>query len=177
MTAPEGPRGTLQPTPLRLLAGTAALSAAAAWCLLALLEADDVDALSASWLAVPLTLPFVLVLLAVGLGVSARAWRRRLDGAEGARPVDPLAAARMVAAAKSSALVGALVGGAYAGYALFLLPGGGDSELRADRLPLAAATALAALAAVGAALLLERVLRVPPGNDDDRPSGPGAVGA
>lgn len=151
-------------TSLRLVAAVALGAGTAAWSLLGILDSRDVELLTASWLGVPWSLPVGLGLVAVGLVVSARAWTARLSGVNGAKPVDPLAAARTVAAAKASALVGALVGGAYTGYAVFLLPNS-DSELRTSRLWGCGATVLSAMLVVAAALYLERVLRLP--NDDE----------
>ena len=152
-------------TPVRTVVSIAVVAASVAWALLRILESRSVDALTAVWLNVPWSLPVGLAGVAVGLGVSARAWTQRLHGTGGARPVDPLAAARTVAAAKASALVGALVGGAYAGYALFLLSGE-DSELRTSRTWGCAATVVTAVAVVVAAMVLERVLRLPDDMDD-----------
>lgn len=134
-----------------------------AWSVLRILDSRSVDTLTASWLNIPWSLPIGLVLVAVGLGASARAWAQRRSGAPGTKPVDALAAARAVAAAKASAFVGSLVGGLYAGYLVFLLPNS-ESELRTDRLWASGATVLAAGLVVFAALALERVLQV---HDDD----------
>ena len=157
----------VRPTSTRNVVLAAALAGTAAWSLLRILDTRSIDLLTQAWLGIPWSLPVGLALVGVGLLASARAWSQRLSGAEGARPVDLLAAARAVAVAKASAVVGAVLAGAYAGYLLFLLPGA-DSELRTSRLWGSGATVLASVLVVGAALLLERVLRLP--DDDDDPS-------
>lgn len=158
---------TLRGTSARTLVVTAVVAATIAWSVLRVVDGRSVDALTMSWLAVPWTLPLGLAVVAAGLSVSARAWSQRLGGATGARPVDPIAAARAVAAAKASALVGSAVAGLYAGYAVFLL-GISDSELRTSRLWACLVTAGAAVAVVVAAMALERVLHLP---DDEEPGG------
>ena len=117
--------------------------------------------------ALPSTVPIGLLFVTLGILVSALGLRRRLRGDPGTRPIDPLAAARMVALAKASAHAGALLAGLYAGIAIFLLPSAGG--LLRGRLGLAAVSALAALGLAGAGLLLERVTRVDP--PDDPPPG------
>nr|WP_269205033.1 DUF3180 domain-containing protein [Motilibacter aurantiacus] len=136
--------------------------AAAAWTLLQVLDARGTDLLAKQWLEVPWTLPVGLLLVALGLGVSALAWRRRLAGAPHARPVDPLAAARLVGLAKASSHVGAVLTGGYAGYAVFLVP---DADMFGRRLWDAAFAAVASGLVVVAGLLLERVLRLPEEHD------------
>ncbi|RKS75276.1 uncharacterized protein DUF3180 [Motilibacter peucedani] len=157
----------VRPTSARTVVLSAVAAGVAVWSLLRVLDARSIDVLTQAWLGIPWSLPVGLALVGVGLLVSARAWRQRLSGASGARPVELLAAARAVAVAKASAVVGAVLAGAYAGYAVFLLPSS-DSDLRTSRLIGSAATALASALVVGAGLLLERVLRLP--EDDDDPS-------
>lgn len=157
---------SVRSTSVRTLVLILVLSATAAWSVLRILDGRSVDALTASWLAVPWTLPLGLAAVAAGLLVSARAWSQRIAGAEGAKPVDPLAAARAVAAAKASALVGAGIAGVYVGYTLFLI-GISASELRTSRLLSCLVTAGCAVGVVAGGLLLERVLHLP----DDEESG------
>lgn len=85
------------------------------------------------------------------------------------RPVDPFVAARSVALAKASSHVGALVGGWYAGYAVYLLPTV-EVDARRERALLCGLSVLACVAIVAVALWLERVLRLP---DDRERGGPG----
>lgn len=115
--------------------------------------------------AVPWTLPLVLAMLAAGMLVATLSFRRRLRGEPGARPYDPLHAARMVVLAKACAHGGALLGGGYAGLALGLLLRSSSDARRADA-AVAGSAALAALAVLGVGLFLEHVCRVPPPDDE-----------
>lgn len=149
----------VRPTRYGVLGALALLAAALTWGVLRVLD-------SRTPLVPPLppTVPLGLLALALGIGVSALALRRRLRGDPGTRRVDPLAAARMLALAKAAAHAGALLLGCYAGLALFLLPDAGLT-LRRGRLVLALLSVLAALALTGSGLLLERVCRVDPPED------------
>jgi hypothetical protein len=131
-----------------------------------------VDLFSLDLPPMPWTLPVALLGLALGVVFAALALRRRLHGAPGAKPIDPLAAARTVVLAKACSHAGALLGGAYAGLALYLVLEYDSDERRTDAL-VTGLSALAAAALVAAALLLERFCRVPP-SDDDMPPAPSA---
>jgi hypothetical protein len=155
----------LRPTRIGVLLLVAAGAALVAWALLKVLDARSIDVLTAAWLQVPATLPIALLVVAVGLAVSARAWRQRLAGDPRVRAVDPLSAARTAVAGKASALVGSLVGGLYLGYLAYLVPDA-HSELRTQRLLACAATVVASVLVVAAGLWLERVLRLPEDPND-----------
>ena len=71
---------------------------------------------------------------------------------------------RMLALAKSSAIVGALVAGGYGGFALAFL--GDDSPLGHERFRHSLAAAIAGVLLMVAGLLLERACQIP-GNDED----------
>ena len=86
------------------------------------------------------------------------------------RRVDSVTAVRLLALAKSSALVGSLVGGVYAGVAVRFVPDAGIPHIR-DRVIRAALTAGAALLVMAAGLLLERACKVPRGPEDDDDAG------
>ena len=161
------PRPSIRPTSIAWIVAAALVCAVGAWTLLQVLEARGTDIIAQQWLEVPWTLPTGLLLVAVGLGVTVLSWRRRLAGAPRARAVDPLAAARLVGLAKASSHVGAAVAGAYAGYAVYLVP---DADMWGNRLWATALTAGAAVLVVIAGLLLERILRVP--DQDDRTTAP-----
>ena len=161
----------LRPTRIGVLVAVAVVAALVAWALLEILDARSIDVLTASWLQVPATLPIALLVVAVGLAVSARAWRARLAGDPRVRAVDPLTAARAAVAGKASALVGSLVGGVYLGYLAYLIPDA-HSELRTQRLLTCAATVVASVLVVAAGLWLERVLRLP-----DDPNDRGGTGS
>jgi hypothetical protein len=98
------------------------------------------------------------------------AWqlRNRIAGKTGAKPVQPLTAARAVALAKASSLVGALMVGVWAGVLLTVVPLA-DSVLAAgaDRTT-ALVGLLGSAALVAAALWLEHCCKTPdPPQQDD----------
>jgi hypothetical protein len=98
------------------------------------------------------------------------AWqlRNRIAGKPGAKPVQPLTAARAVALAKASSLVGALMVGVWAGVLLTVVPLA-DSVLAAgaDRTT-ALVGLLGSAALVAAALWLEHCCKTPdPPQQDD----------
>ena len=111
--------------------------------------------------------PLSLGLLAVAEVIAAGQLRARIRRRPGARPVQPLVAARSLALAKASAVVGAAMAGIWAGLLLYVLP-------RLDYLAAAGPDALVggigmvtALSLVGAALWLEYSCRTPTRTDDD----------
>lgn len=101
-------------------------------------------------------LAIALVDLVLGFNLRARIHRK-----PGARPVEPLTAARAVALAKASSLLGAIMFGAWAGVLIYLLP---VRELFAaagnDLVSAIMGTVCAALL-VGAALWLEHCCKTP----------------
>jgi hypothetical protein len=131
---------------------------------------------------VPLLASVTLLLLAGWLLFTAVSMRARLRRRPGTRPVSPFVAARMAALAKAGSLGGATVAGVYAGVAVFFLA---DLETDFDRQRAlrAVLAVLASLAVVGAALFLERVLRLPDEDDEDEdeddegPADPGHLGS
>ncbi|RJK96033.1 DUF3180 domain-containing protein [Vallicoccus soli] len=127
--------------------------------------------------AVPWTLPVALGTVAAGLLAASLSFRRRLRGAPGARPYDPLQAARMVVLAKACSHAGAVLAGAYGGVALALVLTSSSPARRADA-GLSALAALAALGVLAVGLLLERFCRVPPSGPGEpgAPGGPGGGG-
>lgn len=162
----------MTPTRLPQLAGIAAVAAALGWGGATLIDSSG-DTLP----RVPPSAPMVLVLftaivlaLAVTTRSRLRAARERRPGAVG---MNPLTVARYVVMAKASSLTGSGVAGLYAGYAVFLVSGA-DPTARESRLALSCATAVAAVALVAVALLLENVCKLP--SDPDRKPGliPGA---
>jgi hypothetical protein len=140
---------------------------------------------------VPLSAPITLAVLAVSvlgvaLGLRARlnAYRKaRARIASGAprdpnerpvKPIDPLQAARALVLAKASGLVGAVFGGIYGGYGLFLL---GKLVIPPDRAQALRClfAFIAGIALVAAALYLERILKVPPEQPAERKVSSGGV--
>lgn len=105
----------------------------------------------------------LLVLAGVEVGLAV-VLRGRIQRREGARPLDPIMAARSAALAKASSLVGALVAGAWVGLGVHLLAERGRLAAAVADTPGAVVGLVSALALVAAALLLERTCRTP----DDR---------
>ncbi len=106
----------------------------------------------------------VLALFLVAAIVAVTAWSTwRTLHVHGHR-LEPHRAVNRLVMAKACALVGALVAGGYAGYALTWL--GMEAELADQRLLRSAIAALASLLACVAALLLERACRVRSEDDD-----------
>jgi hypothetical protein len=116
---------------------------------------------------VPWSLPAALAVVDLGVLVAALSFRRRLRGLPGARPYDPLHAARMVVLAKACSHAGAVLAGAYGGLALALVLVSSSAARHQDAL-FSGLAALAALGLVAVGLLLERFCKLPPRDDADR---------
>ena len=148
---PESGNGALRPTPLLSLLG---------WALVGLVGGWAVHPLSERLGVVPPLVtapqPLALLLLAAILGYVAWATHRavqvRRERLEAHKAVNRLVLAR------ASALVGALVGGGYLGYAISWI--GDPAELADERLVRSLIATGCAAAAMVAALLLERACRV-----------------
>lgn len=119
--------------------------------------------------APPLAASVVLAALAAAVLVVAWPVRRWTKG-ERDRPLDPLRAARTVALAKAAALAGAVMTGAWAGFALVAVPLVSVSA-QPGRVALTAAVVLASLAVTLAGLVAERWCMLPPEDDDEGPPG------
>jgi hypothetical protein len=150
----------ISPTRIRDLIGYAIAVAAISW--LAMRQwYGDLPGLN--WFV-----PLSLLLLAIAETLAANQLRDRIRHRAGAPAVQPLVAARMLALAKASAVVGAFVLGIWAGLLLYTVP-------RVDQLAAARSDTrtgvvgvLAALALVAAALWLEYSCRAPTPPDSDR---------
>jgi hypothetical protein len=143
----------VRPTRLPVLVVAAAVTAVLAW----LLARAAYPLLSPlPWLtgATP-------VLLAVAELITAVLLRARLRGARGTRPVHPIDVARIAALAKASSVGGAVLVGAYGGIALAAAAARARLAVAGDDLVAAVLGAASGLLLVVAALLLERVCRVP----------------
>lgn len=143
----------MRPTRVAVLLAVAAVTAVVAWPL----ARAAYPALSPlPWLtgATP-------VLLAAAELVTARMLAARLRGAPGTRPVHPIDVARLAALAKASSLAGAVLTGAYAGVALAAAGARARLAVAGEDLAAAALGAVAGAVLVAAALVLERVCRVP----------------
>lgn len=118
----------------------------------------------------PVYAPVTLVLLAVTELGMARvvadrlAHRRDRRGRPRGRPLHPMQVARAAALAKDSSTTGALLRGAYGGLFARTLPRRAQLASAERDALVSGLTALAALALVAAALVLERTCRTP----DDR---------
>ena len=118
---------------------------------------------------VPLFVGISLLLLAaveVGLAVVLRG---RIAQRPGARPLDPIMAARSVALAKASSLAGAAVVGFWFGAVVYLVPRRNELTAAAQDLPGAVVGLICAALLVAAALVLERTCRTPKDRNPPRP--------
>ncbi|WP_326598401.1 DUF3180 domain-containing protein [Streptomyces sp. NBC_01803] len=158
------------------LAGLFAAAAALAWA-----AAGLWDSLGNTLPAVPLLAPVILGLIAATLLATALSLRVRLraqrERQPGARPVDRLMAARAVVFGQSSALVSALMAGGYGGFGLFLAMERLDVPNRRDQAIYAGLAVVAGFAVVAAALFLERVCRLPDGDENGEGGGNGPMGS
>lgn len=153
---PEEPVGTLRPTSPVLLVTVGLVCLVLGWLLHPLSERLGGTAPRVSWL--PVSAAF---LTAAILGYVAWSTHRTLHR-QGVRLEAHHAVNRLVLA-KSCALVGAVLAGGYAGYAVSWL--NQDAELAGERLGRSALVAVAGLLIVGASLALERACRVRGGPD------------
>ncbi|GLZ40351.1 DUF3180 domain-containing protein [Actinokineospora sp. NBRC 105648] len=106
----------------------------------------------------------VLAIVEVAFGFALRA---RIRGAEG-RPVQPLTAARAVALAKASSLLGAIMLGAWLGVLGFVLPKSAQVDAAKHDVSAGVVGAICAAVLIGAALWLESCCRTPE-DPDERP--------
>ncbi|MGY2700666.1 MULTISPECIES: DUF3180 domain-containing protein [unclassified Nocardioides] len=106
--------------------------------------------------------PLALVLVATILGATAYLTWRTMHVQH--QRLEPHRAVNRLVLARACALVGALVAGGYAGYALSWV--GMDSDLASQRLWRSVAAALAGVAIVVTAVVLERACRVRSDEDE-----------
>lgn len=106
----------------------------------------------------------VLGVVEAALGASLRS---RIRKPEGGRPVQPLTAARAVALAKASSLLGAIMSGAWVGILGYLLPRREEVTAAAEDFPSAVVGLGCAAALIAAALYLEWCCQTP--RDQDNP--------
>ncbi|SEP81889.1 DUF3180 domain-containing protein [Lentzea albida] len=113
---------------------------------------------------------FVIAVVEVVLAFSLRA---RIQRRAGARPVQPLTAARAVALAKASSVLGALMFGVWTGVLIFVIPVRDSFPAASNDLVAAVVGVLSAAALTAAALWLEHCCKTPnerSGNEiDTRP--------
>jgi anti-sigma factor RsiW len=152
----------MRPTRLSTLAVLAAIFALLAYLLA---EAAYGELQVLPWFA-----PVSLLLLAVVELGMAKVVRDRLRGRRGpdgrpkGRPLHPFQVARAAVLAKASSATGAVLFGAYVGLLAYVLP---DQERLRNDAVVSAVSALACLALIAAALLLERACRRPTDDEDD----------
>ncbi len=144
----------------RTLLVLAALGALGGWVATAL-----VDAFAGRSLPVPLTMPALMLVLALSVFLWARGTRARLEKRPGTKPMPPTLALRTAALALSVSRVGAVVGGFYLGVAVALSPSWEIAYVRGLILA-ALVTVLGSGLLVAAGLWLERICRIPPSDDD-----------
>jgi hypothetical protein len=147
----EEPAGFLEPTPPGVVTAWGVAGLVAGWLVHPVSESVNGTALVVSWVQ-----PGALLLLAAAVGVTAwQTWRAvhvRREHLEPHRAVNRLVLGR------AAALVGALVAGGYAGYAVSWV--GSEAELAGQRMLRSALAALCGLLLVTGGLLLERACRV-----------------
>jgi hypothetical protein len=149
----------VRPTRPRTLLLIVVLAAAVCW---AVLHAAYDSLPPLTWTGVP------ALLIAAGIEAWAgRDLRNRIQGRRGARPAPPLFVARIVALAKASSQVAALLAGAAAGFMIYLSGMATAPTPRADLVD-ASLSFGASLVLMAAALFLEFCCRVPEDPDGDR---------
>jgi hypothetical protein len=107
-----------------------------------------------------------LLVLGVVELVFAQSLRARLAGRQGTRPVPALLAARAVALAKASSMLGAIMTGAWLGVLVYVLPKRADIVSASGDTRSAVVGLISAAALIAAALWLEHCCRTP--EDQDR---------
>jgi hypothetical protein len=116
----------------------------------------------------PLFAGSTLLVIAVVEVVLAFNLRARIERRPGARPVQALTAARAVALAKASSVLGALMAGAWSGLLIYVTPARDEFEAAGNDLVSGVVGLVSALALTGAALWLEHCCKTPtetPGSD------------
>jgi hypothetical protein len=148
---PEQPEGSLRPTPYAVVTLWAVAGLVLGWLLHPIAEQVSGTAPVVSWVQ-----PAALWLVAVVIGITAL----QTHGAVQVRRerLEPHRAVNRLVLSRAAALVGALAAGAYAGYALSWV--GDPAELAGQRILRSLVAAVAGLAIVVTALLLERACRV-----------------
>lgn len=147
----------MKPTRYSVLAVALIAAAAVAWLV--------VRFLYSSLPLLPWTMVPSLLLLALGELYTALVTRSRIRRRPGTKPIEPLVAARLAALGKASAHAAAVLAGVFAGMAIYLASSLDKPAPRRD-LFVSGGTALAAIALIVGALVLEHACRVPKGPED-----------
>lgn len=142
--------GHLHPTSPAVLAGAAVVGLVGGWLLRPLMERLGETAPVVTWLQV-----FVLFFVAGVVGLTGWATWRSLQVRQ--EWIEPHRAVNRLLMAKSCAVVGLLVAGGYAGYAVSWL--GLEAELAGQRIVRSLLAGLAGLLTTIGALVLERACR------------------
>jgi hypothetical protein len=151
-------RGSVAPTRVRDLLAIAVVGTGLGW--LAIREwYGDLPRLR--WFV-----PLSLALLACAEVLAGSQLRARIRRRPGTEPVQPLVAARSLALAKASAIVGAAMAGLWAGLLLFTVPRLDYLAAAGNDTRTGVIGVVAALALVGAALWLEFCCRTPEPPDE-----------
>lgn len=111
-------------------------------------------------------------------GTSLRGRIRKMASGEpiDGKPLQPLTAARAVALAKASSLLGAIMLGAWIGVLGYVGPRRDEIVAAADDVPSTLIGAVCSAALIGAALWLEFCCRTPRDQDEQRPGGQQGAG-
>jgi hypothetical protein len=110
-----------------------------------------------------------LLVLAIVETVLAFSLRTRIRNPGGGRPLQPLTAARAVALAKASSLLGAIMAGVWLGVLGYVLPRRAELTAAADDLPSAVVGVICSALLIAAALWLEWCCRTPRDQDNQPP--------
>jgi hypothetical protein len=153
MTTPPTPQPTVTPTRLSTLVSVVMVAGGVSWLLVGRFYGSIPQL---TWFPA-----LTLALLAVTEAVLAPVTKARIDRRPGTRPLHPLAGARLTALAKASMVGGALFGGAYGGFFLWVFTNRDRLAAAAEDVPRAGVGALASVALLLAALWLEHACRIP----------------
>jgi hypothetical protein len=113
----------------------------------------------------PTLAPLSLLLVALAEAYVASTTRARMTGRPGTRPIDAIFVAKLAALAKASSPVGALAFGAYTGFLIDVTQRSGSTAASHDTRTAALGMGCSLGLVVGA-LLLERVCRAKPPDDE-----------
>lgn len=119
--------------------------------------------------ALPALAGVALLVLAAAEMIMAWSLKGRIERRPGAKPVEPIAAARAVALAQASALAGAIMAGLWLGLLGYLLPRRDELAAAAADTPAAVVGVISAATLVAAGLWLQHCCRTPPMDDDPDP--------
>ncbi len=110
-----------------------------------------------------------LLVLAIVEGALGTSLRSRIRNPGQGRPLQPLTAARSVALAKASSVLGAIMLGAWLGMLAYVLPRRVEIEAAADDLPSTVVGVICSAILIAAALWLEWCCRTPRDQDNQPP--------